>query len=146
MTVKQISIFLENRPGRLSELTGLLEQNQLNLRALSLAETTDFGILRIIVSDPYQAVTVLQEAGYVCSVTKVLAVELPDRPGGLFDVLRVLGEGGVNLEYTYAFTARQKGAACLILRVADNDAAIEVLGKNGVRPLCQEELNDLFDD
>ena len=94
MTVKQISIFLENRPGRLSELTGLLEQNQLNLRALSLAETTDFGILRIIVSDPYQAVTVLKEAGYVCSVTKVLAVELPDRPGGLFDVLRVLGRAG----------------------------------------------------
>lgn len=144
MTVKQISIFLENKPNKLAECTALLNQNNVNIRALSVAETEDFGILRIITDDPYQAVTILKEADYICSVTKVLAVEFPDQPGSLYHILKVLGEGQINLEYTYAFTARKKNSAYMILRVADNDKAIEILGRSGIRPLCQDELNELF--
>ena len=144
MTVKQISVFLENKPGKLAELTGLLNSNAINIRALSLAETEDFGILRIIVSDPYQTVTVLKEANYVCSVTKVLAIEMSDEPGSLYHILQVLGENGVNLEYTYAFITRKKDRAYMILRVTDNDMAVEVLNKHGVKPICQDELNELF--
>ena len=144
MTVKQISVFVENKPGRLSELTEFLEKNDIDIRALSLAETEDFGILRIIVNDPYKTVTVLKEANYVCSVTKVLAVEIPDQPGSLSKVLQILGKNNINLDYTYAFITRRKDVAYMILRVADNRAAIEVLNRNGIRPICQDELNELF--
>ncbi len=144
MTVKQISVFVENKPGRLSELTEFLEKNDIDIRALSLAETEDFGILRIIVNDPYKTVTVLKEANYVCSVTKVLAVEIPDQPGSLSKVLQILGKNNINLDYTYAFITRRKDVAYMILRVADNSAAIEVLNRNGIRPICQDELNELF--
>jgi len=144
MTIKQISVFLENKPGKLAELSGLLNQSSVNIRALSLAEAEDFGIVRLIVSDPYQAVTVLKEANFICSVTKVLAVEMSDEPGALFRILQILGDGGVNLDYTYAFLTRKKDSAYMILRVADNDAAIELLNKHGIRPLCQEDLENLF--
>lgn len=146
MTVKQISIFVENKPGQLRELTKLLEKNKIDIRALSIAETEDFGVLRIIVDDSYKTVCVLKEADYICSVTKVLAVEIPDRPGALVKVLDILGDSGINLEYTYAFITRKKNSAYMIFRVADNQKAIEVLNKNGVKPICQEELSELFQD
>lgn len=145
MTVKQISVFVENKPGQLSEFTRLLEKNKIDMRALSIADTEDFGILRIIVDDPYKTVCILKEASYVCSVTPVLAVEISDRPGSLGKVLDVLGENGVNLEYTYAFITRKKDSAYMIFRVADNDKAIEVLNKNSIRPICQDELAELFE-
>ncbi len=145
MTVKQISVFLENKPGQLTEFTKLLEKNHIDMRAMSLADAEDFGILRLIVDDAYATACVLKEAGYVSSITPVLAVELPDQPGGLVKILEALGQNGVNLEYAYAFTARKKDLAYLILRVADNDKAIEVLGKNGVKLFCQHELPDLFE-
>ena len=146
MTVKQISIFVENKPGQLRELTKLLEKDKIDIRALSIAETEDFGVLRIIVDDSYKTVCVLKEADYICSVTKVLAVEIPDRPGALVKVLDILGDSGINLEYTYAFITRKKNSAYMIFRVADNQKAIEVLNKNGVKPICQEELSELFQD
>ncbi len=143
MTVKQISVFLENRPGTLADFTQVLSKNHIDLRALSLAEASDFGIVRIIVDDIYNASTVLKEAGYVFSITKVLAVAIPDEPGGLTRVIRVLGDEGVNVEYVYAFTGREKGVAYMIFRVADNKAAAEVLQKNGIHPVCQEDLEKL---
>lgn len=146
MTVKQISVFVENKPGQLSEFTKLLEKHSIDIRALSIADTEDFGILRIIVDDSYKAVCVLKEANYVCSVTPVLAVEIPDRPGSLVRMLDILGDNGVNLEYTYAFITRKKDSAYMIFRVTDNDKAIEVLNRNGIRPICQDELSELFDD
>lgn len=129
MTVKQISVFLENRPGKLAEFTDVLSENNVDLRALSLAEAEDFGIARIIVNDVYNASTVLKDAGYVFSITKVLAVEMPDEPGALSKVMRILGNQEVNLEYMYAFTSRKKGTAYMILRVEDNQKAAEVLKK-----------------
>lgn len=145
MTVKQISVFLENKPGQLTEFTKLLEQNHIDMRAMALADAEDFGILRIIVDDAYATACVLKEAGYVFSITPVLAVEMPDRPGSLVEILEALGRNGVNLEYAYAFIARKKDVAYMILRVADNDKAIEVLGRSGVKLYCQHELPDLFD-
>ena len=108
MTVKQISVFLENKPGRLAEFTDVLSKNNIDMRALSLAEAEDFGIVRIIVDDVYNASTVLKDAGYVFSITKVLAVAIPDEPGGLSKVIRVLGDSSVNVEYMYAFITRKK--------------------------------------
>ncbi len=144
MTAKQISVFLENKPGQLAEFTRLLNQNQINMHALSLADAEDFGILRLIVDDSYKAACVLKEAGYVFSITSVLAVEIPDQPGSLVHILDLLGQNDVNLEYTYAFTSRRKDRAYMILRVADNQKAGEVLNKNGIRLICQSELSDLF--
>ena len=103
MSVKQISVFLENKPGALYAMTGVLAQNKVDMRAFSLAETSDFGIARIIVSDIYAATTILREAGYVHSISEVLAVSVPDVPGGLNKVLQVLTDAGVNVEYMYVF-------------------------------------------
>ena len=145
MTINQISVFLENKPGQLAEFTRLLEENQIDMRALSIAETQDFGILRLIVDDPYKTVNVVKDAGYICAVTPVLAVELSDKPGSLVKLLTALGEGGINVEYSYAFTARKKDVAYMILRVTDNEKAGDVLSKNGIRIYCQHEISELFD-
>lgn len=140
MTVKQISVFIENKPGRLAEFTDILSKHNIDMRAMCIAETPDFGILRTIVNDPYNAACVMKEAGYVFSITKVLAVAIPDQPGSLFKTLTLLGDNNINLEYTYAFTTRQKDVAYMILRVEDNEKAIDVLTKNGIRLVCQDEL------
>ena len=140
MTVKQISVFLENKPGRLAEFTDVLSENNINMRSLSLEEEPHSGIVRVIVDDVYNTSTVLKDHDYIFSITKVLAVEMPDEPGALSRVIRVLGDNEVNVEYMYAFTARKKDSAYMIIRVADNKKAIEVLQKNGIRPVCQDEL------
>lgn len=140
MTVKQISVFLENKPGKMAEFTELLSKNDIDMRALSLAEAEDFGIIRVLTDDVYKTVTVLKQEGYVCSITKVLAVKIPDEPGGLARVISILGENQINIEYMYAFLARKKGSAYMIFRVADNEKAVEVLCANKIRPICQDEL------
>ncbi len=140
MTVKQISAFVENTPGALETFTEVLNRNQIDMRALSLAETENFGIVRVIVNDSYKAACVLKDEGYVFSITPVLAVELPDTPGSLYKILCALHEAGINVEYIYAFTARKKNAAYMIFRVADNEKAIEALNSHDIRLLSQEEL------
>ena len=142
MTVKQISVFLENRPGALAEFTKILELSSIDLRALSLAESEDFGIVRVIVDDPYKTIRILKEEGYICSVTKVIAVEIADKPGSLVKMLNVLGDNKVNLEYSYAFLAKKANSAFMILRVAEK--AIKVLTQNGIRPICHEDMEGLF--
>ena len=137
MTVKQISTFLENRPGALAEFTKILQNSEIDLRALSLAETEDFGIVRVIVDDPFRTVQILKQEGYVCSLTPVLAIVFEDKPGALVNVLNLLGDNGINLEYSY-------DSACMIFRVAGNEAAIKVLTKNGIRPLCQDDMEGMF--
>ncbi len=102
------------------------------MRALSIAETPDFGILRLIVDDSYKTACVLKDAGYICSITPVLAAEVADEAGGLEKILEILGENGINLEYTYAFITRKKGTAYMVFRVQDNDRAIEILSQNRV--------------
>ena len=143
MTVKQISVFVENKAGKLAELTDYLHQHEIDMRALSIAETQDFGIVRLIVDDTYKTSCVLKEAGYVASIAPVLAVEIPDEPGSLFQILKMLGDGGVNLDYMYAFLTRKKATAYMILRVEDNEKAIEILGKNGIHTISQDRIADL---
>ena len=143
MTIKQLSVFMENKPGQLAAFTKVLEANNINMQALSVAETLDFGILRVIVDDPYKCSCVLRDAGYVFQVTPVLAAEVPDKPGALVKLLDILGGNGLNLEYTYAFTTRKPGFAYMILRVDKMDEAKKVLTENGVKLVCQSELNAL---
>lgn len=140
MSVKQISIFVENQTGHLSQVTSVLSDNQVNLRALSIADTSDFGILRIIVEDVEKAAGILQENGFTFTVTEVLAVAMKDQPGGLSEILKVLSEAELSLEYAYAFLLHKEGTACLILRVADNEAAEGALSAAGIKVATQEEL------
>ena len=143
MTVKQISVFVENKPGRLAEMAALLGQQDIDMRALSIAEAEDFGIVRIIVDDAYNTAQVLKEAGYVFSITPVLAAAIPDEPGGLSRILDLLGENGINLEYTYAFITRHKDAAYMICRVEDNEGAVKALTAAGVTLATQDEVAQL---
>lgn len=144
MTVKQISVFLENKPGTLAEFTQTLEKKDIDLRALSLAETEDFGIVRVIVDDAFTTIQTLKDAGYVCSMTPVVAVEIEDKPGALVKMLNVLGDAGVNVDYTYAFLAKKADSAFMILRVQDTARAVKVLQEGGIRPIDQEELERMF--
>ena len=132
MTIKQLSVFVENKPGKLAEFTKLLSEHGIDMRALSIAETPDFGILRVIVDDPYQTTCVLKDADYIFSITPVIAVAIPDEPGSLSRIVDILGAGGINVEYTYAFITRNKDLAYMIFRVENNEKAIDVLTKNGV--------------
>lgn len=140
MKVKQISVFLENKSGRLAEVTQILGSNKINIRALSIADTTDFGILRLIVNNPDAAYTALREAGFMVSVTEVLAVEVPDSPGGLAGVLATLGSQSINIEYLYAFVTKASADALVIFRVEDCDRAIEVLQANRINVLDEAEV------
>jgi hypothetical protein len=132
MVVDQISIFIENKLGSLAEVTEIMGEAGIDLRALSLADTADFGVLRTIVDDPYKALQLLRAAGFAASVTQTLAVPITDSPGGLARVLRILADAGVSVEYSYAFITRKEGNAYVILRVADNERAQKVLAENGV--------------
>jgi len=140
MTVKQLSVFVENKPGKLVEALETLGKADIDLRALSLADTSDFGILRIIVDKPEQALETLSDAGYLVKSNEVLAVVIGDKPGGLASVVRTLSEGNVNIEYTYAFVAHSRDNAYVIIRVDNNDEAINVLTKNDVTLLTENEL------
>lgn len=143
MKVKQVSVFLENKSGRLAEVTSVLGQNNINIRALAIADTSDFGILRMIVSDPEKAYRVLKEAGFTASMTDVLAVEVEDRPGGLAAVLKVLEEAGINIEYIYAFLEKSSQDALVVFRVEQLEEAIRVLGEKGISLLPAEKVYNL---
>ena len=144
MSVKQISIFLENKPGKMCEMTEVLAANKINMRALSLAETEGFGIVRIIVDDVYEATTVLKDAGYINKLTSVVIVELPDVPGGLDQLLAIFADAKVNIEYMYAFLGGEDTKhAYMIFRVADTKAAEARLANTGLKILTQEEIAEI---
>jgi hypothetical protein len=132
MKVKQISVFLENKSGRLAQVTRVLGANSINIRALSIADTTDFGILRLIVNDPDSAYRALKEAGFTVSTTDVIAVEVKDDPGGLAQVLEIMQNVNINIEYLYAFLQKATNAALVVFRVEQVDTAIEVLQENNI--------------
>ena len=140
MKVEQISIFLENKAGRLAEVTGILGEANINIRALSLADTSDFGILRLIVNDHEKAKQVLKEHGFTVGRTEVVAVEVEDRPGGLNRILRILFEAGINVEYMYAFVQQSGQNAVLIFRFDDIDKAVDVLTRKGVTVINGQKL------
>jgi hypothetical protein len=140
MTIKQISLFLENNPGRVREPCRLLADSGVNIRTLTLADTQQFGILRLIVSDWEKGRQVLQDAGYLVNVTEVVAVEVDDRPGGLVALLDSLEKTTVNIEYMYAFTSGREGRAVMIFRFDNPGKAIESLRGAGINVLRAVEL------
>jgi hypothetical protein len=140
MHAEQISIFLENKAGRLSEVTRIFEEGRINIRALSLADTSDFGILRLIVNDNEKAKRLLKENGFTVRSTEVVAVEVQDKPGGLHQILTALSTAGVNVEYMYAFVRQSGQNAVLIFRFDNTAAATEVLRREGVQVIDGQDL------
>ncbi|NLP48885.1 MAG: ACT domain-containing protein [Clostridiales bacterium] len=142
MPIKQISVFVENKPGRLADITSILAKADIDIRALSIADTTDYGILRLIVSHPDKALEVVRQEGMTASATDVLAIAIPDEPGGFAQAISVLAQNEISVEYAYAFITPRVGQAYIIIRVADNDLACSVLSEAGIR---QIEQSDIFD-
>lgn len=140
MRVEQIAVFLENKSGRLAEITGILAENTINIRALSVADTADFGILRLIVDDVEKAKNVLKTGGFTVGVTNVIAVEVPDQAGGLAGVLKTVEAEGLNVEYMYAFVNKSGKNAVLIFRFDDMDKAINGLKTAGFTILSGDQV------
>jgi hypothetical protein len=140
MKVEQISIFLENKPGGLEKVTKILRDVNINIRTMAVADTSDFGIVRMIVNDVETATRVLKENGFTVSRTTVVAVEVPDRPGGLHSILEVIAKGNVNIAYMYAFVEKSGENAVMLFRFDQQDKAIDVLLKNGINVLPGEKL------
>ena len=140
MNIHQISVFLENRTGQLAEITRLLADNHIDIRAISIAETSDYGLARMIVDDSYKASEVLLRHGDILSMTPVWAVEVPDRPAGLAEVLAVLAENHVDVEYMYSLFTHKEGLAYMVMRVSDEPRFLSTLGDRKIRIVGMEEL------
>ncbi|MDR1180343.1 MAG: ACT domain-containing protein [Spirochaetales bacterium] len=135
MIIKQISIFLENVSGRLAEVTRILASSGINLRAMTIADTADFGILRIIASNPDEATAILSKAGFMAKETEVLAVEVEDHPGGLAHVMEVFSKNKINIEYMYASLERRENKAVIVIKVEDVQRGIKIVEENGLKPI-----------
>lgn len=140
MKLNQLSVFLENKPGALSAPCRLLADANINVQTFSLADTREFGILRLVVQEWDRAKKVLEKNGFAVKITEVVAIEVADRPGGLANVLEILERAGVNVEYTYAFTIKHQGKGLLLFRFNDADAAIKALEANKINVLGTSEL------
>ena len=143
MLVKQISIFVENKSGRLAEITRILAENNIDISALSIADTTDFGILRLIVNKPGEAEEVLKENGLAVRCTEVIGISVEDKPGGLAKVLEILQQNGVGIEYMYAFVGKISNAALVIIRADNADLAVETLQKNNISLVTSDTVYKL---
>lgn len=140
MYIKQISVFVENSTGRLSSFTKVLADNNIDMKALCIADTVDFGILRCIVDDPEKATAILNDSGFTASITEVLAVEMKDIPGGLHSVLEVLSAKGIGVDYVYSIIRSREDHAVIVIKVAKPEEAGKILKEAGIKLYCQEEL------
>lgn len=143
MFIKQLSIFVENKPGRLSSITELLEKNNIDIRALSIADTRDFGILRLIVNDPDKALNALKSADYSVTLTNVIAIGIEDTPGGLHKAMDILYKNNISVEYMYAFISKSKDTAYVILRVENNDKAVTAMEENNIQVLTSKNIYEM---
>lgn len=143
MQIQQLSVFVENKPGRLAEITEVLAGAGVDIRAISVADTSDFGILRVIVDRPQQAVDALKANGMTVSLTNVIAVGFDDKPGRFAAAVRLLADKGFDMEYMYAFISRDKGKAYVIIRVSQGEKAAEALKANGFEILEQSALDNM---
>ncbi len=141
--VRQISVFVENKPTKLAEAMKLLKNSKINIRAMALADTKDFGILRLIVNDTEKTVDILRDASYAVTVTEVVAISIPDSPGQLSRVLDVLGDSGVNIEYLYAFIGKSDRSVSFVIRVDDNDNASSALNDAGIIQLTENDIAEM---
>ncbi|MHA1339493.1 MAG: ACT domain-containing protein [Promethearchaeota archaeon] len=141
--IKQLSVFLKNTPGQLMKVTGILAENNIQIRALTVAETADFGILRLIVNNPEKSYEILKANNILCGKSDVMAVEMEDKPGGLDKIAKILGNNGINIEYLYAFATGK--TAILVLKVSENhiEKAEKVLTENNVKQFKPEEIYNL---
>ena len=143
MKVKQISIFLENKKGRLLEALKVLGREKINIRALSIADTLDFGILRLIVADPEKAKLVLEQSNFTVKESEVIAIVVADKPGGLADALTLLSKADINVEYIYAFAEKQEADAVVVLRTENIDEGVKILKKAGIKMLTPKDIYSL---
>lgn len=143
MAIKQLSVFVPNKAGELVKITDALDKANIDIRAMSIADTQDFGILRLIVSDINKAKATLEESECFASITDVVAVEISDEPGALGKVLKILTKNDISIEYMYAFIAVSKKGAYVVLRVEDNDKAENILCENGIKIKSHEEIENL---
>lgn len=143
MTIKQISIFIENKPETLSELTDVLAKNNVNMRAIMLADTSDFGVVRLIVDNPDETAKLLEENDYVIKANGVIAIQIPDEAGSLNSILKLLGQNGRNVEYMYGFTGSKTNTACMILRCSDVPVTEKVLEDAGIVMISQDDLSNI---
>ncbi len=143
MKLKQLSVFVENKKGRLCDVAGILSENDINIRSLSLADTEKYGILRMLVNDTDKAYRILKERNYVCQETDVLALEVADRPGGLYEVLKMLDENGINVEYMYAFVEKRKENAIMIFKVDILEKALEIAKSNKITLVSDKILENI---
>ncbi len=143
MAITQLSVFVENKAGRLATIVDLLGKNNINMRALSIADTADFGILRIIVDDSQRAISLLSDAGIMVKRTKVIAVAIDDVPGGLSKILTTLSNNGVVIEYMYAFVGKTHTKAITVIRTDDINKTLDVLEKNDIHAIGDEEIQDI---
>ena len=140
MSIHQISVFLENRAGQLAEITKVLADNGIDLRAISIAETADYGVLRMIVDNAEKTTGILLTNGYILSMTPVLVVGVPDQPGGLAPVLSIMAEGNIDIEYMYSLFTPEVGKAYMVFRISDEAKFVELLTANGLKLATAEEL------
>ena len=140
MKVHQISVFLENRAGQLAEITSVLAENGIDLRAISIAETADYGVLRMIVDDAEKATDILLSHGYILSMTPVTVIAVPEAPGGLAPVLALLAEANIGIEYMYSLFTHKEGQAYMVFRMSDEDTFARKLSEHGMHPVTKEEL------
>ena len=138
--VYQISAFLENRAGQFAEITKILAENGIDLRAISIAETADYGILRMIVGNAEKTTSILMQHGYLLSMTPVLVISVPDQPGGIAPVLATLAEGNIDIEYMYSLFTHVEGKAYIVFRVAEAEKFTTLLASHGITPCTSEEL------
>lgn len=140
MPIKQLSLFVENRPGSLSKVCQVLKENKINISTLSLADTREYGILRLLIQEHERARTVLEKAGYVVKETDVLALTVPDHPGGLADTLAILDKHALSVEYMYAFTYGRSNKAIIVFRFENPEKAVELLKDESIELVRAEEL------
>ena len=138
--VYQISAFLENRAGQFAEITKILAENNIDLRAISIAETADYGILRMIVGNAEKTTSILMQHGYLLSMTPVLVISVPDQPGGIAPVLATLAEGNIDIEYMYSLFTHVEGKAYIVFRVSETEKFTSLLASHGITPCTSEEL------
>ena len=140
MYINQISVFIENKPGNLAKFTNFIAENHIDMRAFEIADSSEFGIIRIIVDKPLDTLTLLKDNDWICKLTQVIGVKIPDKPGAMASAMNILAEADVSVEYVYTFLARGTDDALMIFRVQDNDKVAAILKKNDVKLVSQEDL------
>jgi hypothetical protein len=143
MKITQISIFLENKRGRLYDVCSLFGKNNVNIRALTIAETEGFGVLRVVVDKPQEAVKLLKQNGFVAGLTDIVVVEVDDRPGGLADILKVFTDNDINVEYMYGFVEKFTDKALMVFRLENPDRAADLLTKNNIKIVRKDDIANL---